>query len=101
MKLLSIIGESEPQFSYSEFLKETLNHVNQYLNKILPRCYIQNEKEKERQCYERDSEVDHGSFTPLLSSIYEGIECSIFPNRIAKKVAEKQELHRLIVTNWV
>ena len=70
---------------------------------MLPQCYIQNEKEKERQYYERDSEVDNGSFTPLLLSVYEGMgrEYSIFSNRVANNVAEQRELYRSIVINWI
>ena len=43
-----------------------------YLNKALRQCYIQNEKEKKRQCSERVLEIDHGSFTPhpLPPSLY-------------------------------
>ena len=42
-------------------------NANRYLNKALPQCYIQNEKEKKRQYNEIVLEIDHGSFTPLYS----------------------------------
>ena len=41
-------------------------NANWYLNKALPQCYIQNEKEKKRQYNERVLEIDHASFTPLV-----------------------------------
>ena len=58
------------------------------LNKALPQCYIQNEKEKKRQYNERVTEIDHGSFTGLVFSIFRGMggEYSTFYNRLAKKV---------------
>ena len=43
-------------------------NASRYLNKALRQCYIQNEKEKKRQCSERVLEIDHGSFTPPLYS---------------------------------
>ena len=48
-------------------------------------------------------EIDHGSFTPPVFSIYGGMgrECSMFYNKLAKKIAEKRELHQSIVTNWI
>ena len=48
-------------------------------------------------------EFDHGSFTPVVFSIYGsmGRECRTFYNRLGKKIPEKQELHQSIVTNWI
>ena len=42
-------------------------NADRYLNKALPQCYIQNEKEKKRQYNERVLEIDHGSLPPLYS----------------------------------
>ena len=42
-------------------------NANRYLNKALPQCCIQNEKEKKSQYNERVLETGHGSFTPLYS----------------------------------
>ena len=74
-------------------------NASRYLNKALRQCYIQNEKEKKRQCSERVLEIEHGSFTPppsLVFSIYGGIgrKCSTFYNSLVKKIAEKRELHQ-------
>ena len=40
---------------------------------------------------------------PIVFSIYGGMgrEYSTFYNRLAKKIAEKGELHQSIVTNWI
>ena len=40
-------------------------NANRYLNKAVPQCYIQNEKEKKHQYNEGVLEIDHGSLTPL------------------------------------
>ena len=78
-------------------------NANRYHNKALPQCYIQNEMEKKRQYNERVLDIDHGSFTLLVFSIYGGMarESSTFYNRLAEKIAEKRELHESIVTNWI
>ena len=78
-------------------------NANQYLNKALPQCYIQNEKEEERQYNERVLEIDHGSFTPFVFPIYGGMgrKSRAFYNRLAKKIAEKRELHQSVVINWI
>ena len=60
-------------------------------------------KEKKHRYNERVLEIDHESFTPLVLSIYWGMgrQCDTFYNRLAKKTAEKPELHQSIVTNWI
>ena len=70
-------------------------NANRYLNKALPQCFIQNEKDKKWQCNERVLEIDHGSFTPLVFLIYGSMEreCSTSHKRLAKKIAEKREFY--------
>ena len=46
-------------------------NANRYLNKALPQCYIQYEKEKKRQYNDRVLEIYPGSFTPLSSQFME------------------------------
>ena len=55
-------------------------NAKRYLNSALPQCYAQNEKEKKRQHNERVLQIEHGSFTPLVFSVYGGMsrECSTF-----------------------
>ena len=65
-------------------------NVNRYLNKAFDQCYIQNEKEKKWYYNKRVCEIDQGSFTSFVSSIYG-----------ARKIAEKRGLHQSIVTNWI
>ena len=64
-----------------------------YLNSALPQCYGQNEKEKKRQYNESVLQIKHGSFTPLVFSIYGGMsrECSTFYNRLLKLLSEKRD----------
>ena len=78
-------------------------NANRYLNKALPQCSIQNEKEKKQQCNDRVLEIDNGKFTPLVFLMLRGMgrECSTFNDRLAKNIAVKQELHQSIATNWI
>ena len=78
-------------------------NAKRYLHKALPQCYTQNEKEKKRQYNERILEVEHGSFTPLVFSIYGGMgrECSMFYNKLSQKISEKKDIHKSIATNWI
>ena len=78
-------------------------NANRYLNKALPQCYIQNEKEKKQQCNDRVLEIDDRKFTTLIFSILRGMgrEGSTFNDRLAKNIAEKRELHQSIATNWI
>ena len=41
--------------------------------KSLQRCYINNKKERKRQCNIRVLQVENGSFTPFVFSINEGM----------------------------
>ena len=55
-------------------------NASRYVNVSLPQCYRGNESEKKRHYSERILQVDHGSFTPLVFSIYGGMgrECQMF-----------------------
>ena len=48
-------------------------NAKRYLNSALPQCYAQNEKDKKRHYNERVLQIEHGSFSPLLFSIYGGM----------------------------
>jgi len=78
-------------------------NAKRYLHKALPQCYIQNEKEKKRQYNERILEIEHGSFTPLVFSIYGGMgrECSMLYSKLAQRISEKKNLNQSITTNWM
>ena len=56
-----------------------------YLNKSLQQCQSMNEHEKKRSCNERVLQVDYGTFTRLLISIYGSMrrECNMFYSRLS------------------
>ena len=56
-----------------------------YPNKSLQQCHVMNEQEKKRTYNERVSQIDHGTFTPLIFAIYGsmGRECSTFYARLS------------------
>ena len=78
-------------------------NAERYLNSALPQCYAQNEKEKKRQCNKRVLQIEHGSFTLLVFSIYGGIsrECSTFYNRLSNLLSEKRDIPPSVTINWI
>ena len=56
-----------------------------------------------RQYNEGFLELERGIFVILVFSIdgSMGRECITFYKRLAKKIVEKREVHKLIVTNWI
>ena len=55
-------------------------NANKNLNATLPRCHKINEKEKKRNYNNRILQIEHGTFTPLVFSIYGNMrrECAKF-----------------------
>ena len=74
-----------------------------YRNKSLQQCHITNEQEKKRAYNERIMQIDHGTFTPLVFSIYGSMarECQKFYSRLAELISEKRNLPKSITSNWV
>ena len=74
-----------------------------YFKKTLQQCHAINENEKKRAYNERVLPVDHGSFTPLIFSIYGsmGRECHKFYSRLSDLLSEKHNLPTSVVANWV
>ena len=64
-------------------------------SKPLSKVHDQNEKEKKVKYAARITEVEHGSFTPLVFSCFGGMsrECSSFYRKLAEKLAEKRTLN--------
>ena len=62
--------------------------------KTLAKVHEQNEKEKKVKYAARITQIEHGSFTPLVFSCFGGMsrECSYFYKRLAEKLAEKRNL---------
>ena len=78
-------------------------NASRYVNVSLPQCYRGNESEKKRHYSERILQVDHGSFTPLVFSIYGGMgrECQMFYSKLAELIADKRKSSKSIVSSWI
>ena len=74
-----------------------------YLNKLLQQCHVMNEKEKKRAHNERVLQIEHGTFTPLVFSIYgsTGRECHAFYSSLSNLLSEKRDLPKSITMNWI
>ena len=66
-------------------------------------CYIENEKEKRRNNNNRVLQIEHGSFTSLVFSIYGEMsrEYRRFYNRLSKLVTDKRDITHSVAINWV
>ena len=78
-------------------------NASRYVNVSLPQCYRGNESEKKRHYSERILQVDHGSFTPLVFSIYGGMgrEYQMFYSKLAELIADKRKSSKSIVSSWI
>ena len=58
---------------------------------------------RKRACNERILQLDHGTFTPLVFSIYRsmGRECHKFYSRLSDLLSEKRDLPKSVVPNWL
>ena len=65
-----------------------------YLNKSPQPCHAMNELKKKRSYNERVLEVDHGTFTPLVFSVYGsmGRICNTFYSRLSQLISYKRNL---------
>ena len=74
-----------------------------YLNKSLQQCHAMSEHEKKRSYNERVLQVDHGTFTPLVFSVYSSMrrECNIFYSRLPQLISDKRNLSKSITMNWI
>ena len=68
-------------------------NTSRYTKQALSQSYALNEKEKKRNYNERILDVDNGSFTPLVFSLYGGMgrECRMFYKRLLVMLAEKRK----------
>ena len=74
------------------------SHLKQNLQKV----FTANEKKK-RDYNSRVTEVEHGSFTPLVFSVYGGSspETERFITELSVKLATKHDQELSVVTNWL
>ena len=76
--------------------------ANRYLNATLPRCYKINEKEKKLSYNNRTLQIEHGTFTPLVFSIYGsmGRDCKKFYSKLAELLSDKRKESKSLTVNW-
>ena len=74
-----------------------------YLNQKLDTAFRSDENEKKRQYNQRVTEVEHSSFTPLISTPYggNGREAERFIVELALKLSEKEQLQYSMVMHWL
>ena len=74
-----------------------------YLNKLLQRFHVINENEEKRAYNERVLQIDHGTFTLLVFSIYGSMrrECHKFYSQLSDLLSEKLNLPKSVVANWI
>ncbi len=92
------------QVSTSIFYVRIFNpNAPRYINQKLPKTYVTHEKEKKRKYVERALDVEGGTFTPLVFSVFGGMgqECQMFYKRLCQLLSEKRGEDIGIVTSWV
>ena len=64
---------------------------------------IKKEKEKKRNYNQRITEVEQGTFSPLVFSIYRGMdkECQTFYLRLSELLAQKRDIHKSVIMHWI
>ena len=74
-----------------------------YLSKSLQQCHEMSEHEKKRLYNERVLQINHGTFTPLVFSVYGtmGRECKTFSPRLSQLIFDKGNLSKSITMNWI
>ena len=79
------------------------NANRRYLNATLPRCHKTNEKEKKRNYNNRILQIEHGTFVPLVFSIYGsmGRECTKFYSKLAELLSDKRKQSKSLTVNWI
>ena len=74
-----------------------------HLSKKLENVFREQEATKKREYNDRVIKIEHGSFTPIVTSAYGGFgrETSRFISMLIEKVAEKQDIHTSLVANYI
>ena len=77
--------------------------ARRYSGQRLDQCYITNEKEKKRAYNARVLQIENGTLTPLVFSVYGGMgrECKAFQNRLSSLLAEKRNEQYALVASWI
>ena len=76
-------------------------NANIYLNATLPRRCEINEEEMKRNCNNGILQIEHGTVTPLVFSIYGSIgrECTKFYSKLAELLSDKRKQSRPLTVN--
>ena len=74
-----------------------------HLSTKLDTVFKQQEATKKNQYNERVIQIEHGTFTPIVTSAYGGYgrETNKFLSVLINKVAEKHDMHMSIVANYI
>ena len=92
---VTYLSKNPPLRVFNPFARSYLNQ-NQSLE-----CIFRNqEKIKKKQYNQRVIEVEHGCFTPIVTSSFGGLgkETSAFVSRLVEKLAEKNVMETSIVS---
>ena len=78
-------------------------NARRFQGQSLKQTYITNEKEKKRAYNERVLQVENGTFTPLVFSVFGGMgeECKMFFKRLSSMLSEKRNEDLASVSTWV
>ena len=78
-------------------------NARRYKSQPLKRTYVANEKEKKRSYNERVLQVENGTFTPLVFSVFGGMgeECKVFFKRLSSMISEKRNENLASVSSWI
>ena len=74
-----------------------------HLNSKLETVFRSQENVKKRAYNDRVIKVEHGSFTPVVLSAFGGLgrETGFFMSKLAEKIAEKHDLPKSTVSNYI
>ena len=78
-------------------------NANIYVNQNLKKTYEIKEKEKKTAYNWRVQEIEHGSFTPIVTSATGGMtrECSKFCTRLSEMITEKRDQPCSVIASWI
>ena len=74
-----------------------------HLNQKVDTAFSSNENENKRHYNQRIIEVEHGSFSPLVFSLYggNGREAERFLTELAQNLSDKKQMDYSIVIHWL
>ena len=75
------------------------SYINSKLESVFKNC----ETSKKTEYEQRIIQIEHGSFTPVVMSAYGGfgVETGRYIATVIDKIAEKRDLNRSVVANYV